>query len=74
MQCVSSLDPAKTYEVSYDTLVIGVGAAPNDFNVPGVMEHAFFLKVRRYGAIHVQINGNAVFRMHHYFIPKPVLE
>lgn len=45
VQCVSSLDPAKEYEVSYDILVIGIGAVPNDFNVPGVKEHAFFLKV-----------------------------
>ena len=45
VQCVSSLDPTKEYEVAYDRLVIGVGAVPNDFNVPGVKEHAFFLKV-----------------------------
>ena len=45
VQCVSSLDPTKEYEVAYDKLVIGVGAVPNDFNVPGVKEHAFFLKV-----------------------------
>jgi len=45
VQCVSSLDPAKEYDVSYDILVIGIGAVPNDFNVPGVKEHAFFLKV-----------------------------
>lgn len=54
-----SLDPTKriiyckhlleegsdTYPLSYDKLVIGVGAQPNTFNVPGVTEHAFFLKV-----------------------------
>ena len=45
VQCVSSLDPTKEYEVSYDRLVIGVGAVSNDFNVPGVKKHAFFLKV-----------------------------
>ena len=45
--CVSALDsngPQK-YDVSYDILVIGVGAMPNDFGVCGVKEHAFFLKV-----------------------------
>lgn len=44
MQCVSALDPGKSYEVDYDALVIGVGAVPNDFNIPGVKEHAYFLK------------------------------
>ena len=28
----------------YDHLVIGVGAEPNTFNIPGVKENAFFLK------------------------------
>ena len=45
VQCVSALDPHKSYEVDYDYLIIGVGAVPNDFNIPGVKEHAFFLKV-----------------------------
>ena len=41
------LDPKRhEYEVEYDKLVIGVGARPNTFGVPGVEEHAFFLKVR----------------------------
>lgn len=35
------------YEVPYDKLVIGVGAVSNTFGVPGVKEHAFFLKVMR---------------------------
>ena len=47
VHCVSALDPDKEYSVSYDVLVIGVGAIPNDFNIPGVKEHAFFLKVCR---------------------------
>ena len=34
-----------TSEIPYDQLVIGVGALPNSFGVPGVHEHAFFLKV-----------------------------
>ena len=43
--CTSSLDPAHRYEVAYDRLVIGVGADCNHFNIPGVLENAFFLKV-----------------------------
>lgn len=46
VQCVSALDPGMSYEVGYDVLVIGVGAVPNDFNIPGVNEHAYFLKVQ----------------------------
>ena len=46
VECVSVLDPSRVYHVPYDKLVIGVGAVSNDFNVPGVKEHAFFLKVR----------------------------
>ena len=51
VHCVSALNPSKKYSVSYDVLVIGVGAVPNDFNVPGVKEHAFFLKVNMF--VHV---------------------
>lgn len=32
------------FELDYDILVIGVGAISNTFNIPGVEEHAFFLK------------------------------
>ncbi len=32
------------FEITYDILVIGVGAQINTFNVPGVEEHALFLK------------------------------
>ena len=45
VECTSSLDSSRVYEVPYDLLVIGVGADCNDFNIPGVKEHAFFLKV-----------------------------
>ena len=45
VHCESALDPGKRYSVEYDHLVIGVGAISNDFGVPGVKEHAFFLKV-----------------------------
>ncbi len=48
VRCVSTLGTKspREYDVAYDVLVIGVGAVPNDFGVPGVKEHAFFLKVR----------------------------
>lgn len=35
------------FEVPYDILVFAVGAINNTFNIPGVQENAFFLKVRR---------------------------
>jgi len=34
----------KSFTVSYDKLVIAVGADNNTFNIPGVKEHAHFLK------------------------------
>lgn len=46
VHCESALSPGDTYQVSYDKLVIGVGAVSNDFGIAGVKEHAFFLKVR----------------------------
>lgn len=45
MHCTSVLDPNLTYNLSYDKLVVGVGALSNTFGVPGVEEHACFLKV-----------------------------
>ena len=33
-----------TFTMSYDKLVIGVGAVTNTFNIPGVEEYAYFLK------------------------------
>lgn len=36
-----------TFSLEYDRLVIGVGADTNDFGIPGVKEHAYFLKVTR---------------------------
>lgn len=44
VECRSALDPSMMYPVSYDILVIGVGANSNTFNIAGVNEHAFFLK------------------------------
>ncbi|CAE7906545.1 unnamed protein product [Symbiodinium microadriaticum] len=32
------------YMLPYDKLVVGVGFQPNDFNIPGVKEHALFMK------------------------------
>lgn len=31
-------------KIPYDKLVVGVGFQPNDFNIPGVKEHALFMK------------------------------
>lgn len=42
--CQSVLKSDLKYSIDYDKLVIGVGALSNTFNVPGVQEHAFFLK------------------------------
>lgn len=41
--CKSTLN-GEELELNYDKLVIGVGAVSNTFGVPGVYEHAFFLK------------------------------
>ena len=45
LHCRSALPPHVEYEVPYDKLVIGVGAVANDFGIPGVQEHAYFLRV-----------------------------
>lgn len=45
--CLSPLqgwDPSKAFSVKYDKLVIAVGAHTQTFNIPGVREHAYFLK------------------------------
>jgi NADH:ubiquinone reductase (non-electrogenic) len=34
----------QNYVLPYDILVVGVGFQPNDFNTPGVKEHALFMK------------------------------
>ena len=44
VKCRCIFDDKLTHEVAYDRLVIGIGALSNTFNVPGVVEHAFFLK------------------------------
>ena len=37
-------DAGQEYKLPYDKLVVGVGFQPNDFNIPGVKEHALFMK------------------------------
>lgn len=32
------------YTIPYDKLIVGVGFQPNDFGIPGVKEHALFMK------------------------------
>ncbi|KAK3596266.1 hypothetical protein CHS0354_038884 [Potamilus streckersoni] len=44
LHCHSALKPDLKYELSYDKIVIGVGALNNTFGVPGVHEYAIFLK------------------------------
>lgn len=43
IECKNALD-GTTFQVRYDLLVISVGAESNTFGIPGVREHAFFLK------------------------------
>lgn len=42
LNCVTS--SGQQYSVPYDKLVVGVGFQPNDFGIPGVKEHALFMK------------------------------
>ena len=44
LSCQSLLKQDHKYDLSYDRLAIGVGALSNTFGVPGVEEHAFYLK------------------------------
>ncbi|KAF9431515.1 hypothetical protein BGZ76_000209 [Entomortierella beljakovae] len=39
-----SVESASKFKVDYDHLIIAVGSYSNTFNIPGVKEHAFFLK------------------------------
>jgi len=45
VHCRSALESGIQYDVAYDRLIIGVGATANDFGIPGVKEHAYFLRV-----------------------------
>ncbi|KEG10973.1 putative NADH dehydrogenase [Trypanosoma grayi] len=40
----SSNVPVQNFKVKYDKLVLAHGARPNTFNVPGVLDNAFFLR------------------------------
>jgi NADH:ubiquinone reductase (non-electrogenic) len=40
----AGVEDDRPFAVSYDTLVVAVGAASNTFGVPGVQDHALFLK------------------------------
>ena len=48
IHCRSVLKSDLEYDLKFDKLVIGVGALSNTFGVPGVVEHAFFLKVSKF--------------------------
>lgn len=43
VRCVST-HGQEAFDVAYDLLIIAVGAKVNTFNIPGVVENAFFLK------------------------------
>lgn len=45
IRCHSLLVPNNEYTLPYDYLVIGVGALSNTYGIPGVEQHACFLKV-----------------------------
>ena len=63
--CQSELDPTKEYELSYDRLAIAVGSLSTTFGVPGVEEHAFFLKVLTCGIHRILYrNIELLFRVH----------
>lgn len=41
---IAETHDGRQYQIPYDKLVVGVGYQPNDFNIPGVKEHALFMK------------------------------
>jgi len=43
-QLVCQTASGDEYRIPFDKLVVGVGFQPNDFNTPGVKEHALFMK------------------------------
>lgn len=45
IHCRSDSDENSEFVVDYDYLVVSVGARPNTFNTPGVVENCHFLKV-----------------------------
>ncbi|CDR98045.1 NADH dehydrogenase, putative [Babesia bigemina] len=44
VDCVSVHDAERKLSIPYDYLVVAVGAESNTFSIPGVEEHAYFLK------------------------------
>ncbi|RHY28086.1 hypothetical protein DYB32_006588 [Aphanomyces invadans] len=60
VQCKSTLSDDLRYNINYDMLVVACGSVPSTFGLPGVVEHAFFLKevhhARRFG----QVRADAV--------------
>lgn len=49
---------SESFEVSYDKLVVAVGALPNTFGIPGVIEHALFMKEAQDGrAVRARIHA-----------------
>ncbi|ETW07580.1 hypothetical protein, variant [Aphanomyces invadans] len=44
VQCKSTLSDDLRYNINYDMLVVACGSVPSTFGLPGVVEHAFFLK------------------------------
>ena len=44
VRCESLLSKEVQYDIAYDYLAVGIGCLPSTFQVPGVMEHALFLK------------------------------
>lgn len=44
--CVNAID-GRSFDVAYDLLLIGVGAVNHTFGIPGVNDHALFLKELR---------------------------
>lgn len=45
LTCESTLKSDLVYKLKYDHLVIGVGSLSSTLGVPGVLQHASFLKV-----------------------------
>ncbi|KYQ96785.1 putative NADH dehydrogenase [Tieghemostelium lacteum] len=44
LECQGSLHGEKLFQISYDKLIVGIGARNNTFGIKGVEEHAYFLK------------------------------
>ena len=53
-------------QIQYDVAVVAVGEQPATFNVPGVRENCYFMKVRESAARQLEglLRGNATVRQH----------